>query len=69
MKDKSTLKVLQSILADVEGLAAAHRTDPKVSKALRAVYQSVAIAGGEIIDKMTRDARREKEERDAHKTE
>jgi hypothetical protein len=55
MKDKSALKVLQGILSDMEELGKLYRSEPKVSKALRQVYQSVAYAGSEILDKMTRD--------------
>jgi hypothetical protein len=55
MHDKSALKVLQGVLSDLEGLGKLYRSDATVSKALRNVYQSVAIAGAAILDKMTRD--------------
>ena len=71
MQHKSTLKVLQGILNEVEGLAGMYRSDPKVSKALYQVYQSIANAGSAVISKMTIDEaieaearRKEKEERE-----
>lgn len=55
MHDKDALKILQGVLSDLEGLGKFYRSDAKVSKALHSVYQSAAVAGGAILDKMTRD--------------
>jgi len=63
MHDKSALKVLQGVLRDLESLGKLYRSDAKVSKALHSVYQSAAVAGAAILDKMVRDEYELAEER------
>jgi hypothetical protein len=58
MQDKEVLKYLQHILDEMEVVAKRYRSDRNVSKALKNVYSSVAIAGGAIIQKMTEDEER-----------
>lgn len=55
MQDKEVLGFLQSMLDNLETVARRYRSDRNVSKALKNVYSSVAIAGGAIIQKMTDD--------------